>query len=254
MTSVNVSAGLAVRRMRSSRIDGLLQATALLREQGPDLARFLTRDRRGELLLDYLGKVSQALARELREIATELDRLSGNVSHIMDIVAIQQANAGQTRLDEPVDVEAVAEDAIRINAESLERHQVTVVRCFASLPALILDRVRLLLILVNLVSNAKAALAAVHDRPRIITLTTSLREGNLLVLVEDSGEGIRSEDLARIFAHGFTTRREGHGFGLHSCSIAAGEMGGRLMAYSAGPGYGARFTLRIPVTVEGETC
>jgi signal transduction histidine kinase len=69
--------------------------------------------------------------------------------------------------------------------------------------------------------------------------------------VIDDGEGIPAENLTRIFAHGFTTRPGGHGFGLHSCVIAASEMGATLTAHSAGPSTGATFTLELPLrTVE----
>ena len=63
----------------------------------------------------------------------------------------------------------------------------------------------------------------------------------------DNGEGIAAEDLTRIFAHGFTTKKDGHGFGLHSCVLAAREMGGTLTAHSDGPGRGAAFTLALPL-------
>ena len=53
--------------------------------------------------------------------------------------------------------------------------------------------------------------------------------------------------MTRIFSHGFTTRAGGHGFGLHSCALAAAEMGGSLTAFSEGPGKGATFTLELPL-------
>ncbi|WP_198674577.1 sensor histidine kinase, partial [Rhodoferax ferrireducens] len=70
---------------------------------------------------------------------------------------------------------------------------------------------------------------------------------SLRVSVRDEGEGIPEENLTRIFAHGFTTRNAGHGFGLHSCALAAKEMGGTLTAHSDGPGQGATFTLQLPL-------
>jgi signal transduction histidine kinase len=68
----------------------------------------------------------------------------------------------------------------------------------------------------------------------------------LRIKVADNGNGITPEHLARIFSHGFTTRKDGHGFGLHSCALAAQEMGGSLVVHSAGAGQGATFTLDIP--------
>jgi signal transduction histidine kinase len=69
----------------------------------------------------------------------------------------------------------------------------------------------------------------------------------LTIRVEDDGEGIEPENLARLFGHGFTTRKNGHGFGLHSCALAAKEMAGTMTAHSDGPGKGAVFTLQLPV-------
>jgi two-component system, NtrC family, sensor kinase len=61
--------------------------------------------------------------------------------------------------------------------------------------------------------------------------------------------GIPPENLTRIFAHGFTTRAHGHGFGLHSSALSAKELRGSLAAESQGTGTGATFTLELPTTV-----
>jgi signal transduction histidine kinase len=66
------------------------------------------------------------------------------------------------------------------------------------------------------------------------------------ITVTDNGVGIPPENMARIFNHGFTTKKDGHGFGLHSGANAAKEMGGSLTAHSDGPGKGATFTLELP--------
>jgi two-component system NtrC family sensor kinase len=55
------------------------------------------------------------------------------------------------------------------------------------------------------------------------------------------------KDLTRIFNHGFTTRKDGHGFGLHSGALAAKELGGSLQVQSDGPDQGAVFTLDLPI-------
>jgi two-component system, NtrC family, sensor kinase len=111
-----------------------------------------------------------------------------------------------------------------------------------------LDKGRVLQILVNLISNARQAMDATRGGPRRITLRAELVDGSRLRLsVSDEGEGIDATNLSRIFSHGFTTKKGGHGFGLHSCALAAKEMGGTLSAQSAGPGLGASFTLEVPV-------
>ena len=64
--------------------------------------------------------------------------------------------------------------------------------------------------------------------------------------------GLPPENLTRIFGHGFTTKADGHGFGLHSCALAAGQMGGSLRAESEGPGRGATFILELPLKNHGD--
>jgi signal transduction histidine kinase len=135
-----------------------------------------------------------------------------------------------------------------MNAGALTRHHVTVVREYADVPQVMGDKHRLLLILINLISNAKYAMSDLSNRPRTMTLAVKIVDDNFLeISVKDDGEGISPENMTRIFAHGFTTRKEGHGFGLHSCALAAIEMNGHLTAHSDGPGQGALFTLQIPL-------
>jgi signal transduction histidine kinase len=123
-----------------------------------------------------------------------------------------------------------------------------VVKQFAQVPVAMLDRARVLQILVNLISNASQALQNVPDESHRITLTVDTFAGSSLrVSVKDEGEGIPAQNLTRIFAHGFTTRKTGHGFGLHSSALAARQMGGTLTAHSEGPGKGATFTLELPL-------
>ena len=177
----------------------------------------------------------------------ELGHLTRSIDHIKDVVATQQSYAGVSSVIVPVQICDLAEDALRMNGGALARHQVTVVREFAEVPVMRLDRARVLQILVNLISNAKNAMAGMTGSHQL-TLRVDVDAGShLRVSVKDEGEGITEENLTRIFAHGFTTRKAGHGFGLHSCALAARQMGGALTAHSDGPGKGATFTLELPL-------
>ena len=249
LNSVNISADLVARKLRSSKAQGLGKAMQLINEHQGDLGTFLTEDEKGKLLPGYLNQLVNAIAVEQQGLTDELAQLSKSVDHIKDIVSTQQSYAGASSLLEPLDISALMEDALRMNAGALSRHNVTVIKEYAAVPQILGDKHRLLLIMVNLISNAKYAMANLSDRPRRITLSVTPVDGDTLqISVKDDGEGIPAENMTRIFTHGFTTRKEGHGFGLHSCALAALEMNGQLSAHSDGPGQGAIFTLKIPLT------
>jgi signal transduction histidine kinase len=248
LNSVNVSASVIGGTLRKSRLSGLGRALAMLGEHEADIGEFLTRDEKGKMLPGYLAAIGGALAEEHKGMALELDRLIKSLDHIKDIVATQQSHAVAGHVIEPVRPADLAEDALRMQSTALARHHVKVVREFEAVPVLPLDRGRVLQILVNLISNAKAAMGELPAEARRLTVRIHMVTPSLLrIAVSDVGEGIVPENLTRIFAHGFTTRRDGHGFGLHSSALAAREVGGTLTASSAGRGTGATFTLELPV-------
>lgn len=248
LNSVNISAEQVSRKMHASKSQGLAKAVQLINEHAADLGDFMTCDEKGKLLPGYLNQLVEALAAEQQSIVEELGQLTNSVDHIKDIVATQQSYAGVSSIVEPLQITDLLEKALRMQTGTLTRHQITVVKEFAEVPVLMLDQHKVLLILINLISNAKHAMAHLVDRPRKMTLSVDVMDkGSLRVCVKDEGEGIAPENLARMFAHGFTTRKDGHGFGLHSSALAAMEMEGTLTAQSDGPGKGAIFTLEIPL-------
>jgi len=248
LNSVNISAELLTRKLRTSKAQGLGKAVQLMNQHADDLGDFISKDEKGKLLPGYFNQLVEALATEQQSMTDELEQLSKSVDHIKEIVAAQQSYAGASSIAETVQIKELIEDALRMNAGILAARQINVVRHFADTPPLPLDKHRVLLILVNLIKNAGSAM---DDRPDLsprITLESEIQGDTLIVRVIDNGEGIAPENLTRIFAHGFTTRKDGHGFGLHSCVLAAMEMGGSLEAHSDGPGSGAMFTLKLAIT------
>jgi signal transduction histidine kinase len=80
-----------------------------------------------------------------------------------------------------------------------------------------------------------------------ITLRITHENSRMKIAVIDNGIGIPKENMDRIFGHGFTTRKDGHGFGLHSGALTAQELGGTLTVFSEGSGRGSKFTLELPI-------
>jgi len=248
LNSVNVSAGLVVEKLRRSKVPNLGKAAALLTDKNDTLGDFLTNDPNGQKIPGYLAKLSQYLVEENAEILTEVDLLARHIEHIKEVVAVQQSYAKVSGAFEDLQADQLVEDSIAMNIGAFERHGIVLERRFSPSPPVRVDRHRVLQIIINLLRNAKYALDDVQRIDKRITITIApANEKVLRIAVADNGIGISQEDLARIFGHGFTTRKNGHGFGLHSGALAAKEMGGSLSVTSLGLRRGATFTLELPI-------
>ncbi len=180
-------------------------------------------------------------------ILDEVQSLTRDIDHIKGIVSLQQSYTGVSGISDRLSLADLVDDAIRINSQSVTRHNIDVIRKYEVLPPVTTEKQKVLQILVNLLSNAKYAVIAA-DRG-IGQITVSLKRiGTDRVCIEviDNGVGIPRENLTSIFSHGFTTRKDGHGFGLHSAANLARELGGSLTVESAGAGWGAAFRLELP--------
>ena len=196
----------------------------------------------------YLSSLAPVLVEEQSMVLKELHSLRDKIDHIKEIVAMQQSYAKVSGVAETMSVTQLVEDALKLNLNALARHQIQVERQFENLPPANLEKHKILQILLNLIRNAKHALEENDREPKTMTLRiSSPKPGHVAIQVGDNGVGIPPENLTRIFAHGFTTRKDGHGFGLHSGALAARELGGSLTAESPGLGQGATFTLELPL-------
>jgi signal transduction histidine kinase len=247
LNSVNVSATLVAELTRNSRVTKLGKAVGLLEEHAGDLASFLSSDPKGVQLRGYLKQLSQHLVDEQQISIAELDSLRKNIEHIKEIVTMQQNYAKVSGLTQVVNVAELVEDSLRMNDGALQRHQIQLVREYQEVPAITVEKHKVLQILVNLIRNAKYACEEGGLADKRVTVRITNGDGGIKISVADNGIGIPPENLTRIFNHGFTTRKGGHGFGLHSGALAAREMGGVLTVQSNGRGQGAVFTLNLPL-------
>jgi PAS domain S-box-containing protein len=247
LNSVNVSASIVSERIKRSKCVGLTRVASLLEEHASDLASFLSGSQ-GRHLPKYLQELAAELIAERDVASAELSELHHNVEHIKEIVAMQQSYARRSGLSDIVDIRTLVEDSLRMNAGAFSRHGVALVRDFHEVPLITVDKHKVLQILVNVIRNAKYACDESGNADKRVTVRVQADQDRMQVAVIDTGIGIPPENLERIFSHGFTTRKDGHGFGLHSCALAAKDLGGSLQAQSAGRGLGATFTLTLPLT------
>jgi PAS domain S-box-containing protein len=257
LNSVNVSCTLIHDKFRGSELPTLVQLGGLLREHQKNFNGFLTKDEKGKMIPGFIIQLADQLADEQKFLQQEHEKLGRNLEHIKEIVAMQQNYASVSGVLEPLSLAKLADDALQMHTAGLSRHGIQVIRQYSDVPPATADKHvppatadkhKVLQILVNLVHNAKYALDESPALVKKLTVGIARNGGNLLkVTVSDNGVGIPKENLTRIFSHGFSTRKGGHGFGLHSGANAAKEMGGQLTAHSEGPGKGATFTLELPL-------
>jgi NO-binding membrane sensor protein with MHYT domain/signal transduction histidine kinase len=247
LNSLGVSASLLQSRLRSSRIGNVQRIATLLSSQGDQIGRFFESDERGQQMPAYLLQLGEGLSAENQHLQSEAAAIAAHVGHIRTIVAAQQTYARRGGVTEAIDVAELLDNAVAIHFA--DATDVTVRREYDSLAPLTIDRHKLIQILGNLLSNARHALKDLREGRRQLTLHVRRQKAGLVVIeVQDSGVGIPPDVLQRLFEFGFTTKKDGHGFGLHTSAILAKELGGDLAAYSDGPNCGARFVLQLPET------
>jgi C4-dicarboxylate-specific signal transduction histidine kinase len=248
LNSVNITAALLKDKLEKSPVSLFGRVIALMNEHSGDLGQFLTADPKGKQVLETLNQLSKYLTAERDGMLPEIDQLRQNIDHINNIVAMQQSYAKVSGLVETIEVSDLVETALRLNADELARNQIQLVRDYnKQLPEITVDKHEVLQILVNLIQNAKHAFEKSGRQDKRLTMKIDSLRGRVRLVVVDNGVGIAQESMTHIFSHGFTTRKDGHGFGLHSGALSAKGLGGSLTAHSDGLGTGATFILELPL-------
>ena len=247
LNSVNVSAGLLAEKTRKSQVRQLGEVVALLDRHANDLGSFITDNPKGRLLPGYLKRLFEQLVREQQGCLVELKTIQENIDRIRDIVAMHQDYVQVPGVVESVQPVELVEEVLRMNALALAGQGIHVVREYAEVLPVTVEKHKALHVLAHLVQNAKEACNASGREDKQLRLEVTRSGDGVCIAVIDNGIGIPPENMTRIFNQGFTTRQDGHGFALHNGALAASEMGGSLTAQSEGPGRGATFILTLPL-------
>jgi signal transduction histidine kinase len=150
-----------------------------------------------------------------------------------------------------IDPSAVVLEAVELFAKGLpptDRSVRVDAECAAAVPLIHADPGRLLQVLLNLLSNAREAIARTDGEGRILVRTGTRREEDrswVTIEVIDDGPGIPDSFLDRIFEPFFTTRDDGTGYGLYLAAQILKEHAGRITVGN-NPDRGATFTLWLP--------
>ena len=246
LNSMNVSATVISKQLNDSVLERMLQINDMLNEHQADLPRYLANDERGKQVPQAINFLTTRLANEREKQLAEVKLLQDSISHVRKVIQNQQAFARVANVMEPIGVTEIVEEAIRLNGKSSTAAHVKVIRELDTEIEIRSDRHKIQQILVNLISNAIDATMNNQVNNRIIRIGLKVQEKDVCIEVTDNGIGITADQLKKVFTHGFTTKKTGHGFGLHSSAIAAKVLGGSLRVQSEGAGLGATFLLTIP--------
>lgn len=251
LNSVNLAGEEIHRIAAGSKISGLQKANNLLSQHQDNMSDFLCNDSRGQKLPSYYLKMGAVLNDEINHIRDESQALIEKTTMMKEVISTQQAYARSGFHSEQLNLAELIDDALKIQDSSLKKWGVKLRKHFADIPECVGQKSKLLQVITNLIKNAKEAMGNNDDfnKPKELTIETGLlNEHAAFIKVKDNGCGIDGEQLTKIFNHGFTTKQEGHGFGLHSSANAMTEMKGTLRVESEGLEKGACFTVAIPIS------
>lgn len=254
LNSVNVSVNLFKANLNESELDGLIDLKELVNQHKNQFVDFIQNDERGKEVPDYINLLADYWVSEKKKFTKEVGVLVNHIQHIRDIIATQQSVSGLSRYQEIVSIERLLDEALAITNFDASKTQIQIVKEYTLMQSVILDKIKLLQVLINLMQNAKHALIASESTLKILTVKCFLTPNKTFIIqVTDNGVGISEENLKKIFSYGFTTKKNGHGFGLHSAILMIQEMQGELKVSSPGLGLGAVFSIELPYTVRDLT-
>lgn len=243
LNSVNTSVSLLQQNIAKEQTEGIKKTAQMFDQYGAEL---FAPGGKGPQLIEYLNALASQLEQNSSKNLKEVASLKHNVLHIAEIVSAQQKFSGKSGIIEQLKVNELIEEALNINVVSLENNKVEINRLYDVPLPINGDRSKIIQILVNLIRNANEAMLEQKSAKACITIEGYIDNDLLTVKISDTGSGIEKANMTHMFRYGFTTKQDGHGFGLHSCALAAKEMYGTLTAHSEGKGKGAQFELCLP--------
>lgn len=227
----------------------LMKIAEILEQNSNNILEFLSCDPKGQLMPKYLLTLTRTILKESEGNAIEINNIFNDLQNIREIVSLQSTVGGLSSMKEKVYIPDLIDSALNITLSSLKNAGLEIEKSYDQSPIILVDKSKLLQILVNVIKNAgESTLENAEKKSKKITISMNQYKHDFIkIVVEDNGIGIAQENISRIFSFGFTTKENGHGFGLHSSGLSAQEMGGSLIADSKGLGQGAQFILTLPI-------
>ncbi|MBU3918199.1 PAS domain S-box protein, partial [bacterium] len=247
LNSINTSAETIDGILKHSSVKQLQKANELLRNNIDTLTEFISKNPKGPQLMKYYLKLEESFVNEQKAVKDDIKRLKDGIRVIVDIITAQQKYAGLESFLEEHSITAIIEDALTMQSSTISNSDITVIKNYSDVPRVLIQKAKLIHILVNLINNARDAMLSFPKKDRKLIIDLENDKVNVYLKVTDKGEGININSLKKVFTHGYTTKDQGHGFGLHSCANLMTEMGGKMWVESEGSGKGSMFVLCFPI-------
>ncbi len=220
-------------------------ANTILRKEMETSSALIDQNARLGKLFRYYLLLEESFRESRNGMDENLKRLSEMVCAIGDVIAAQQNYAGAGGFSEKVTMSEIVEDALIMQSSSIKRHGISIVRDYHDMPQVTVQKIKLMHVFINLIKNAKDAMLDNPPDRRVLTISITEDNSEILVSFTDAGCGIEPQNLTKIFSPNFTTKKGGHGLGLHSSANFMKEMNGKIYAQSNGIGTGAKFICRL---------
>jgi NO-binding membrane sensor protein with MHYT domain len=250
LNSLYVSSNIVVEKIKDSKLSEIASLNKMLKEHEKDLGTFITNDSRGAKIPTYINALAEYYKTEKMEMTAEMESVIKNLLHIKEIISVQQDLSKTKSLDQVAAIATLLEEAILLNGFDYSRDNIVIEKKFAKIKPVLVNKIKLMQVLVNLLHNARDALADPAILKKKLTLEVGAVDKNtIFIRIVDNGVGIADKNIKKIFTHGFTTKESGHGFGLHASALTLKNMNGSIKAESPGVGKGATFILTLPYKV-----
>lgn len=243
--SVNTSISVILNDITKSKLSHLKEVVKIIDEHTKSLQ---AQDDKLSQALQYASLLGEVWEEDKNNVVNEIMSLQKNMDYINKIITTQQSLSDSIGMIEEISIQDIINDALTINKSAANRNNIEIIQNFKLNKKAHVDRVKLLQILTNLIKNSVDSLTECKkDNKKIIVSLQEKEDKTFVIQVIDNGIGISFENKNKIYNYGFTTKKDGHGFGLHTSSLAAKEMGGLLVAESEGENLGATFSLTLPL-------
>lgn len=252
LSSVNSSNTFIKDTAKNSNVAGLIKANQLLRDHIDHIDQFIFEDPKGKKLLNYYLKLEEPLKKERDDIVSQSERLDEKISIINDVIIAQQSHAGSARNTSETSLTDIVEITLSLQDDLADQDSLNIFKDLKAKTPVIAERSKLIHVLVNFIKNAVESMEENPPENKNLTIKSWEDSYKVYLSVTDNGSGIKIENLDKIFAHTYTTKKKGHGFGLHSSANYMQEMGGKIEVVSQGVGKGTTFTLVFPIVRKQE--